>query len=115
MNISMKNGRIEIDGREFTVRNNVSINGKKVIVDGVVQSGELVGEIHVVVHGDVDSINMGSGDVTALNVGGIRTGSGDVKCADVYGSINTGSGDVICGSVSGSVSTMSGDISQRLF
>ena len=113
MKIKMNNGRVDIDGRSFT-GNCVQIIGNKVVVDGVTQDGELIGDISVVVHGDAESIVTGSGDVTANNVGRITTASGDVKCNDVSGSITTASGDVECALVHGNVSTMSGDVSKNI-
>lgn len=112
MNLNMRNGRIVIDGREFQ-GNNVTISNGKVTVDGVVQDGELVGDINVTVHGDVQSLENHTGNVTAQNVGEISTGSGDVKCGNVGGSIRTGSGDVECGAVSGNIRTGSGDVCHR--
>ena len=113
MNIKMTgNGRVVVDGREF-VGNNVSIKNGKVIVDGKTQDGELVGDINVTVHGDVQLLVSGSGSVTAESVGEISTGSGDVNCANVAGSIRTGSGDVDCSHVGGSVRTGSGDVNHR--
>lgn len=113
-NINMKgSGRVVIDGRDFT-GNNITIRGNKVVVDGVEQSGELVGDIKIDVHGDVVSLNAGSGDVTISgSCGPISTMSGDVHCGDVTGNIKTMSGDVTCGAVRGSVGTMSGDIRHK--
>jgi len=108
----MRNGRITIDGRTFK-GNNVSISNGKVTVDGVVQDGELVGEVNVTIHGDVEHIENASGKVVAQRAGSIHTQSGDVECGDVGGSIQTMSGDVNSGAVGGSVSTMSGDIRHR--
>lgn len=112
MNINMKNGRIVIDGREFN-GNKVSINNGKVVVDGVLQDGELTGDINITVHGDIESLTNTSGAISAKNVGSIRTTSGDVRCGDVRGAVNTVSGDVECGSIGGSVKTVSGDISHN--
>ena len=113
MNINMSgSGRVVIDGKEFS-GSNISINGNKVTVDGKVQDGDLIGDINIVVHGDVNIIENRSGNVTAQNVGEINTGSGDVECAAVSGSIRTGSGDVECGAVSGSIRTGSGDVNHR--
>jgi len=113
MNINMSgSGRVVIDGKEFT-GNNIQIRNNKVIVDGKTQDGELVGDVNVTVHGDVELLENGAGDVTAHNVHELSTGSGDVKCGDVSGSIKTGSGDVVCGKVSGSIRTGSGDVSHR--
>lgn len=111
MNINMKDGHVLIDGREFRGRN-VTIKGNNVFVDGVEQSGELVGDIHVTVHGDVEHIETQSGTIRANNVGNIQTTSGDIECGDVRGSIQTVSGDIDCKNVSGSIRTVSGDISR---
>lgn len=114
MNISMRNGKVTIDGREFSGRS-ISINGNQVIVDGVPQNGALVGPVSVQVTGDVESLSTTSGDITVSGaVGTIGTTSGDVKCGDVSGSVQTVSGDVYCGSVSGGVRTVSGDVDKRL-
>tara|TARA_X000000950_G_C13724332_1_gene581557 strand:- start:48 stop:389 length:342 start_codon:yes stop_codon:yes gene_type:complete len=113
MNINMNgSGKVVIDGREFNGRN-VQISGNKVIVDGVTQDGELVGNINVTVHGDVESLSNGSGKVTARNVGNIKTGSGGVECGNVSGNITTGSGDVDCEDVGGNIRTGSGDVVRR--
>lgn len=114
MNFNMKaGGRIVIDGREFT-GGSISIVNGKVTVDGVVQDGQLVGDVKIDVHGDVVSMNSESGDVTVTgSCGSVQTMSGDVKCGDVSGNVKTMSGDVICGAIGGGVSTMSGDIRHR--
>jgi hypothetical protein len=112
MKINMKGGSVTIGGRIFKGRD-ISINNGKVTIDGKDQYGDLVGDINIEVHGDVESIENSSGQVTAVKVGSISTASGDVECGDVSGSVSTMSGDVGCGFVSGSVSTMSGDINQE--
>lgn len=107
------NGRIVIDGREFRGKN-LSIVGNKVIVDGVEQDGELVGDVKIDIHGDVDRIDAGIGSVTVSgNCGTISTMSGNVECGNVSGMVKTMSGDVTCGDVSGGVSTMSGNIRHK--
>ncbi len=109
MNIS-GSGRIVIDGKEYN-GNNVSIKGNKVIIDGKAQDGELIGDVNIVVHGDVKDLHNTSGTVKANSVGSVDTLSGDVECGDVSGSVKTMSGDVTCGTITGSVKTMSGDVS----
>mgnify|MGYP006218724409 CR=1 FL=1 len=111
MNIRMKssNGNVVIDGRSFNGKNIVIGNGK-VTIDGVEQEGELVGEVNITVNGDVDFIENSSGKVEAVNVGSVKTQSGDVVCGDVNGNVTTMSGKVSCCKIAGSVSTMSGDI-----
>lgn len=112
MQLNMRNGRINIDGREFR-GNNVTIQNSKVTVDGVVQDGELVGDVNVTIYGDVERLENSCGKVVANKAGSIHTQSGDVECGDVSGSVQTMSGDVDCGSIGGSVSTMSGDVKHR--
>lgn len=114
MNFNLKAGsRIVIDGREFT-GSNISIVNGKVTVDGVVQEGQLVGNVKIDVHGDVLSLGSGSGDVTVTgSCGSVQTMSGDVECGNVTGNVKTMSGDVTCGTIGGSASTMSGDIRHR--
>jgi hypothetical protein len=103
-------GRITIDGRHFVGRS-VQINGDKVIVDGIEQSGSLVGPISIAIHGNVETLESTAGDITVNGTAGsIETTSGDIKCGDVSGSVSTVSGDVACGKISGNVKTVSGDI-----
>lgn len=109
MNISMKNGNVVIDGKSFS-GHNITINGDKVIVDGVTQDGSLVGNITVTVNGDVEQLSTTSGSVYATTVTNIKTVSGDVTCTDVHGNVQTISGDVDCPKILGSVKTISGDI-----
>ena len=110
MNFNMKSsGRIVIDGREFSGRN-VSITGNKVTIDGVVQDGELQGDINIQIYGDVDTLDNASGVVKCYNVGSLKTMSGDVECGDISGNVKTMSGNVTAKIINGSSSTMSGDI-----
>jgi hypothetical protein len=113
MKITMRSsGSVVVDGKTF-VGNNVVIDGNKVNIDGEVQEGELVGDVNVTVHGDVESLSLSSGTVRANKAGRIQTQSGDVECGDVNGSVSTMSGSVECGNISGSVSTMSGSVKHR--
>ncbi|WP_339898218.1 hypothetical protein [uncultured Gilvimarinus sp.] len=101
-----------IDGRKFSGRN-VTIKGNKVIVDGVEQGGELIGDVTVTVNGNVERVETEAGNVNVTGqAGSIKTMSGDVKSGPVSGSVSTMSGDVTCPSIGGSVKTMSGDIRQ---
>lgn len=105
--------RVIIDGREFTGRS-INIVGNKVVVDGVVQEGDLVGDVKIDVYGDVERLDAGSGNVTVSgSCGQVSTMSGGVECGDVTGNVKTMSGDVTCGAIAGGVSTMSGDIRHR--
>jgi DUF4097 and DUF4098 domain-containing protein YvlB len=97
MNIKGLNigGSVTIDGRTFR-GNNISIDGSKVIVDGVVQEGELVGDVQVTVQGDCESVSTTNGDISV---------EGSVK------TVSTVNGDVSAGSITGKTSTVNGDIS----
>lgn len=74
------------------------------------QDGELVGDITVTVHGDVDVLESTNGNVKANNVGSVRTTNGEVSCDDVAGDVNTTNGDVTARKILGKVTTVNGDI-----
>jgi hypothetical protein len=113
MNINMKdNTSVTIDGKTFS-GNSISIKNGKVTVDGIIQDGELTGDVNVTVHGDVQVLSNTSGLVTAEHVGSIETVSGDVNCLDVQNGIQTVSGDVHCAMVGGSVKTVSGNVKHK--
>ena len=109
MNITMKNGKCTIDGKSFS-GNNVQISGNKVIVDGVSQDGELVGDITVTVEGDVEVLESTNGNVRCNNVGSVKTTNGKVTCDDIAGDVKTTNGDVVAKTILGKVSTVNGDI-----
>lgn len=109
MNLSMKNGKVVIDGKTF-VGSNIQINGNKVVIDGVTQDGELVGDINITVNGDVESIENTKGIVSAHNVGSVKTTNGDVTCADVSGDVETTNGNVKASKILGKVRTVNGGI-----
>lgn len=114
MNIKMKShNSVTIDGRTFSGRN-VVINKNRVIVDGVEQSGELIGPVSITIDGDVESIDGSFTDVTVTgSAGQVKTMSGDVRCGDISGSVSTMSGDITAKEVRGSASSMSGDVRCR--
>lgn len=104
---------ITIDGRSFSGRN-ISISGNRVIVDGVVQDGELVGDVNVVVTGNVEQVENTNGKVEVKgSVGTVRTTNGEISCGDVKGDVTTSNGTVQCGVVHGSVRTSNGNITHR--
>lgn len=102
---------VTIDGRTFSGRS-ISISGDKVVVDGVEQSGTLVGSITVTVNGNADYVSSSSGDIRVSGeCGTVSSTSGDIQCGNVTGSVSTVSGDINAGSIAGSAKTVSGDIS----
>jgi hypothetical protein len=109
INMSSNNSVVLIGGKKYEGKN-IQINGDQVIIDGKTQEDSLVGNINVVVHGNIESLEHNSGNITAENIETLNTISGDVECGNVSGNIKTVSGDVECGNVSGNVKTVSGDI-----
>jgi hypothetical protein len=103
-------GRISIDGRHFVGRS-VQINGDKVVIDGIEQSGSLVGPISIAIHGNVEKLESSAGSVTVNgSAGSVSTSSGSIKCGDVSGNVSTTSGGVTCGKIAGNATTVSGNI-----
>jgi flagellar hook assembly protein FlgD len=77
MNLKMSKGTtITINGKTFS-GSSIRINSNKVIVDGVDQSGELVGDIHVTVNGDCETLESSNGEVEVK--GSVGTKSYDVE------------------------------------
>ena len=112
LNIMGSKGTVTINGKTYK-GNNISIQGDKVTIDGIVQEGSsLVGSILVKVEGDVESIDtLTGGVVVSGNVGTVQTTSGDVECGMVHGNVRSTSGDVtVMGGISGNVDTNSGDV-----
>lgn len=110
MNISMRNGTITIDGKTFSGKS-VRIDGNKVVVDGVVQEGDLVGDISVVVNGDCETVETSNANVTVKGtVGSVRTTNGEVACGSVGGDVGSTNGNITCGQVAGGVKTINGNI-----
>ena len=112
-NISMNNGKVSINGKDYVGRS-IEINKDIVIIDGIEQDTLTSKVINVSVVGDVESIKGGCSEVHIQgSCGSVSTMSGDVTCADVNGDIKTMSGDIKCGNVTGNIKTMSGDITRK--
>ncbi|PSV00954.1 hypothetical protein [Photobacterium kishitanii] len=99
-----------INGQSYSVAKEITVFGSGIYVDGKKQPEKIYGDMTVIVHGDVKSMNTVNGNVKANNVRTITTTSGNIKAKNVAGNIETVSGDVSCGDVSGSVSSISGKI-----
>jgi hypothetical protein len=104
-------GCININGRNFKGKS-VVIDGQKITIDGVDQPGSIEGDLVITIHGDVDSVQSGRGDVNCQKVNNVSTVSGDVECGDVTGNVSTISGDIDCVGIEGNVSTVSGDVAR---
>src|SRR5690606_37102809 len=98
-----------IDGKTFIGRN-IQINNGKVIVDGDTQNGELVGDVNVVVNGDVDILNNTNGKVEANNIGQVTTTNGDVICDKINVDVRTIKCNIKSKAISGRLISVNGDI-----
>lgn len=96
-NISVINGRVFVDGKEYTDEDkNVKYKDITIVVNG---SPEVVRNEsgNIIVRGDVKgNVGAASGDIEISgNVGGnVSTLSGDVRAKSIYGQVSTVSGDV---------------------
>lgn len=101
---------VTIDGKTFS-GSSISISGNKVIVDGVTQEGELVGDINVTVNGDCQSVENSNGTVEVKgSAGSVRTSNGRITCGNVGGDVTSSNGTITCGAVTGNVRTSNGNI-----
>jgi hypothetical protein len=99
----------------ITANGNISVRNGRVLVDGKDVTPDAK-DIRIEVHGDVGQITADSCvtiTVTGAVRGDVSTQAGDVQCGDVGGSVATMAGDVKCGRVAGNVKTMSGDIHRQ--
>lgn len=89
-NIVIRNGNVIIDGRKVTSEDKV-IN---IVVTGDIQDLTVDSCDSVTVHGNVNSLQTTSGDVSCHNVGDVKTVSGDVEAQVIEGNVRTVSGDI---------------------
>lgn len=114
--IRVEKGSISISTNNNSSSNNVTLNGAKVIVDGVdynISDYTTDQVIKVEVHGDVKKVQTSSGDVMVNgNVNQVESASGDIDVTgEVNGNLSTMSGDItVKGNIHGNTKTMSGDI-----
>jgi hypothetical protein len=114
MKMVTNNAEVSINGKntifsEMLVKK-TSDGATVVMIDGLPYIGEDL-DINIEVHGDIESIILGSGSIKCNDItGGISTVSGDIFCNDVHGNITNTSGDINCEDVAGNVNTISGDV-----
>lgn len=107
------NGKIIINGKEYT-RKNISIINNKVMIDGK-EYQEEEKEIYIVINGDVESLDLDCCSKISIygNVKTVNTISGDVECYTIEGNVSSISGDIISKEIKGDISTISGKIRRR--
>lgn len=82
--------RVEINGVVFEVEgNNVSFRNGVVYVDGVAVTSGLSGNVHVIWHGHLASLDA-DGSVDCQNIYGSVNAGGSVRCSDISGHVNAG-------------------------
>ena len=104
MGINIKGGgggTITINGVTYT-GNNISMRNGKVTIDGVEQDQKISGVVEVRVSGTLASLDCDS-SVTCNDVHGSVNVGGSITCADVSGSVNAG-GSIKCREVGGNAS-----------
>lgn len=112
MQITMKGKTsISINGNSYA-GTNISVKNGKVIVDGEEMEPIEDKTINIIVEGDVQHLETTSGSVECMDAKVVKTVSGDVQVAgNVRGDVETVSGDVrVRNSVCGNVETVSGDV-----
>ncbi len=113
--VSSSANSITINGKVFK-GNNVSMRNGVVIIDGVEQGEDFSKEqiINVEIHGNVDELSTGSGNVTTLSAKSVKTGSGNISVSgSIEGDASTVSGDIDSDIIKGNASSMSGNIKAR--
>ena len=114
-NISIKNSKILIDGKDVTSDLNTKNDYIKIEVIGNIEELNVDNCKTISVKGNVGNIKTTSGDVCVSETSyNIVTTSGDVNVTnDIKGFVNTISGDVLAKNIHGNVATVSGDISVK--
>ncbi len=93
--VNYKNGKVYKGG-------SVSINGKKIIIDGIVQDDDFEGVVKLIIEGTVGPIKTDCDVEVYGKVDGYVDAGGSVTCEDVEGNVNAG-GSVRCNDVGGDV------------
>lgn len=81
--ITINGVTVEVEGENVSVLNGV------IYVDGVAVQSQLSGDVHVLWHGDLASLEA-DGSVSCRNVDGDVTAGGSVQCRHVEGSVTAG-------------------------
>lgn len=91
MKIFGRNSGVSINGKSY-VGNNITITNNQVIIDGVIQDGELnnKGKINVVINCNVDKIVSDESINIVGNVSGNIEAKVNVSCFGVNGDVNAG-------------------------
>lgn len=110
-NLRIEHGNVYVDDNRIELEKGPKID---IVVHGNLDTMEVGAAQSIEVLGTVGKLKTGSGDVKCGNVhGDVTTASGDVECDDVQGGVTTASGDVTCRTVGGSIRTVSGDVARR--
>ncbi len=105
-------GVVNINGRIFS-GNSISLKNGKVFIDGKAINTGNDKQINIEVTGNIDSLIVDYCNDVKVNgdVSKVKTMSGNVEVAgNVTGDIKSMSGDVKCGDVGGRIKTMSGNV-----
>lgn len=111
---SSSSASVTINGKTYSGRT-VEVRNNKVFVDGKEADAEDSKQITVQVTGDLGSLHVDNCEHVVVHgqVGSVETMSGNVQCGNVAGDVKTMSGNITCGDVEGGVQTMTGNIRKK--
>lgn len=95
---------VTINGKTINVKgNNISVINNKIYVDGnIIETGELSGDVHIIVDGNINKLETGSSATIKGDVlGDVKSGT-STTCQNINGSVKAGT-SVSCGNVDGDV------------
>jgi len=106
---------VSVNGVDYTGDSiHISNDGQTLHITGVrdtVLNISKLPELNIEIHGDVEQLKIGQGDLTCRDVtGDVKTGQGDVQCNNVTGDVKTGQGNIQATSVAGNAKTGMGNI-----
>ena len=98
-----KFNNVVINGQIFNCSgSNILIQGGQVVVDGKIIKSDLIGNVEVIINGDVNKIDCAGSVIVHGNAGSVDcTGSCKID-GDVHGDVDT-AGSVACGNVMGDI------------
>lgn len=111
MSINTSGSNIQINGVSYSGTNVSMINGK-VIVDGVEQTGEMTGNIEIVVEGSCGDITTEFGNISVgSNAKSVESKNGNISVGGtIEGNAETKNGNIKANSILGEANTKNGNI-----
>ena len=114
MSITTCGSNIQINGKSYS-GNNVSMKNGKVFVDGVEQDGETTGNIEITVEGSCGDITTDYGNITiGCDAKSVESKNGNIRVSGaIEGNAETKNGNIKAGSILGDATTKNGNVSGK--